>query len=147
MVHEAEKYREEDKKRREEIELVNQADSLVYASEKTITELGDKISTEQREKVEKAKDKLKESLKTKDMIKIKVDTDELTKALHEVSAVVYQEAQKKAAEEAAKQGAPAGAGAGAGAGEEKKAGEGEGEGDYVDVDYDVKEEGEGEEKK
>jgi hypothetical protein len=69
-----------------------------------------------------------------------VDTDELTKALHEVSAVVYQEAQKKAAEEAAKQGAPAGAGAG----EEKKAGEGE-EADYVDVDYDVK--GEGEEKK
>jgi len=66
MVHEAEKYREEDKKRREEIELVNQADSLVYASEKTITELGDKISTEQREKVEKAKDKLNESLKTKD---------------------------------------------------------------------------------
>ncbi len=144
MVHEAEKYREEDKKRREEIELVNQADSLVYASEKTITELGDKISTEQREKVEKAKDKLKESLKTKDMAKIKVDTDELTKALHEVSAVVYQEAQKKAAEEADKQGAPAGAGAGAG--EEKKAGEGEGEADYVDVDYDVKGEDEGEEK-
>jgi molecular chaperone DnaK len=130
MVHEAERYSEEDKKRREEIELVNQADSLVYASEKTITELGDKISTEQKEKVEKAKDKLKESLKTKDMAKIKADTDELTKALHEVSAVVYQEAQKKAAEEAAKQGAQAGAG------EEKKAGEGEA--DYVDVDYDVK---------
>jgi len=143
MVHEAEKYREEDKKRREEIELLNQADSLVYTSEKTITELGDKVSTEQREKVEKARDKLKESLKTKDMAKIKADTDELTKALHEVSGVVYQEAQKKAAEDAAKQGAQAGAGAG----EEKKAGEGEGEADYVDVDYDVKEEGEKRDKK
>ena len=142
MVHEAEKYGEEDKKRKEEVELTNQADSLVYTSEKTISELGDKISKEQREKVERAKDKLKESLKGKDMATIKVDTDELMKALHEVSAVVYQEAAKKAAEEA-KQGKPAGAGAGAGAGEEKKAGEGEA--DYVDVDYDVKGEGEGKE--
>lgn len=140
MVHEAEKYGEEDKKRKEEVELINQADSLVYTSEKTISELGDKISKEQREKVERAKDKLKESLKGKDVATIKVDTDELMKALHEVSAVVYQEAAKKAAEEAAKQGKQAGAGTGAGAGEEKKAGEGEG--DYVDVDYDVKGEGE-----
>lgn len=138
MVHEAEKYGEEDKKRKEEVELINQADSLVYTSEKTISELGDKISKEQREKVERAKDKLKESLKGKDVATIKVDTDELMKALHEVSAVVYQEAAKKAAEEA-KQGKQAGAG------EEKKAGEGEGEGDYVDVDYDVKGEGEGKE--
>ncbi|MGB2727663.1 MAG: molecular chaperone DnaK [Halobacteriota archaeon] len=140
MVHEAEKYGEEDKKRKEEVELINQADSLVYTSEKTISELGDKISKEQREKVERAKDKLKESLKGKDVATIKVDTDELMKALHEVSAVVYQEAAKKAAEEAAKQGKQAGAGTGAGAGEEKKAGEGEG--DYVDVDYDVNGEGE-----
>lgn len=139
MVHEAEKYGEEDKKRKEEVELINQADSLVYTTEKTISELGDKISKEQREKVERAKDKLKESLKGKDVATIKVDTDELMKALHEVSAVVYQEAAKKVAEEAAaKQGKQAGAGAGAG--EEKKAGEGEG--DYVDVDYDVKGEGE-----
>lgn len=134
MVHEAEKYGEEDKKRKEEVELINQADSLVYTSEKTLSELGDKISKEQREKVERAKDKLKESLKGKDVATIKVDTDELMKALHEVSAVVYQEAAKKAAEEAEKQGKQAGAG------EEKKAGEGEG--DYVDVDYDVKGEGE-----
>ncbi len=142
MVHEAEKFSEEDKKRKEEVELLNQADSLVYTTEKTLSELGDKIAKEQREKVEKAKDKLKESLKVNDMANIKVDLDELTKALHEVSAVVYQEAAKKAAEEAEKQGKQAGAGTGAGAGEEKKAGEGEGEGDYVDVDYDVKEEGE-----
>ena len=131
MVREAEKYSEEDKKRKEEVELRNQADSLVYTAEKTITELGDKISNEQREKVEKARDTLTESLKDKDVAAIKVDVDELTKALHEVSAVVYQEAakQKKEAEEGA----------------EKKEGEEErkeaGESDYVDVDYDVKEEG------
>nr|QNO55668.1 chaperone protein DnaK [Methanosarcinales archaeon ANME-1 ERB7] len=133
MVKESEKYSEEDKKRKEEVELVNQADSLVYTSEKTISELGDKISKEQKENVERAKDKLKESLKVQDMAKIKTDLDELTKALHEVSAVVYQEAQKMAAEEAAKQ-------EGEEKGKEEK--KGEGEGDYVDVDYDVTGEGE-----
>ena len=139
MVKEAEKYAEDDKKRKEEIELRNQADSLVYTTEKTLEELGDKISKDQKDKVERAKDTLKESLKGTDTAKIKADTDELTKALHEVSAVVYQEAAKKAAEEeAAKQGTEGKAGAEAGTGEKK----GEGEGDYVDVDYDVKGEGE-----
>jgi len=137
MVKEAEKYGEDDKKRKEEIELRNQADSLVYTTEKTLEELGDKISKDQKDKVERAKDTLKESLKGEDVAKIKADTDELTKALHEVSAVVYQEAAKKAAEaeaEAAK----------AKEGEEGKAEEKKEEGDYVDVDYDVK--GEEEEK-
>ena len=138
MVREAEKFSEEDKKRKEEVELINQADSLVYTSEKTMSELGEKISKDQREKVERAKDKLKESLKTKDVAKIKMDMDELTKALHEVSAVVYQEAQKKAAEEAEKQKKESGKA------ERKKE---EGEGDYVDVDYDIKGEGERKERK
>jgi molecular chaperone DnaK len=74
-------------------------------------------------------------LKGTDVTKIKADTDELTKALHEVSAVVYQEAAKKAAAEeaeAAKQGTEGKAGAEAGTGEKKE------EGEYVDVDYDVK---------
>ena len=132
MVKEAEKYSEEDKKRKEEIELRNQADSLVYTTEKTIEELGDKIAQDQKEKVEHAKDALKESLKGTDMAKIKSDTDELTKALHEVSAVVYQEAAKQAAEAEAAAGKTE---AETGTKEEKKT-----EGDYVDVDYDVKEE-------
>jgi molecular chaperone DnaK len=134
MVKESEKYGEEDKKRKEEVELRNQADSLVYTTEKTISEMGDRISKEQREKVEKAKDKLKETLKGEDLSKIKTDTDELTKALHEISAVIYQEAAKKAAEEQEQRKK----------GEEKKeegkGKKGEGEGDYVDVDYDVKDE-------
>ncbi|MEA2075693.1 MAG: Hsp70 family protein, partial [Euryarchaeota archaeon] len=140
MVKEAEKYGEEDKKRKEEIELRNQADSLVYTTEKTLEELGDKISKDQKDKVERAKDTLKESLKGTDMAKIKADTDELTKALHEVSAVVYQEAAKKAAAEeaeAAKQGTE---------GKTETKEEKKEEGDYVDVDYDVKDEGKGEEK-
>ncbi|HUV03117.1 MAG TPA: molecular chaperone DnaK [Desulfobacteria bacterium] len=131
MVKEAEKYSEEDKKCKEEIELRNQADSLVYTTEKTIEELGDKIAQDQKDKVERAKDALKESLKGTDMAKIKSDTDELTKALHEVSAVIYQEAAKQAAEAEAAAGKTE---AEAGTGEKKQ------EGDYVDVEYDVKEE-------
>jgi molecular chaperone DnaK len=133
MVKEAEQYSAEDEKRKEEIELRNQADSLVYTTEKTIEELGDKIAQDQKDKVERAKDALKESLKGTDMAKIKSDTDELTKALHEVSAVIYQEAAKQAANAEAE--ATAGTTeAEAGTGEKKQ------EGDYVDVDYDVKDE-------
>jgi molecular chaperone DnaK len=133
MVKEAEQYSVEDEKRKEEIELRNQADSLVYTTEKTIEELGDKIAQDQKDKVERAKDALKESLKGTDMAKIKSDTDELTKALHEVSAVIYQEAAKQAANAEAE--ATAGTTeAEAGTGEKKQ------EGDYVDVDYDVKDE-------
>ena len=128
MVIEAERYSEEDRKRKEEIELRNQADSLVYTTEKTIEELGEKIPADQKEKVERAKDALKESLKGTDITKIKTDVDELTKALHAVSAVVYQEAAKKAAE------AEAAAGK-----KEPEAGE-KAESEYVDVEYDVKDE-------
>ncbi|MFZ2071295.1 MAG: molecular chaperone DnaK [Halobacteriota archaeon] len=130
MMKEAERLKEEDERRKEEVELRNQADSLVYTSEKTIRELGDKISKEQRERVEKAGNKLKEALKGSDVAMIKTDTDELMKAMHEVSAVVYQEAQKQAAaqEEADKQTKGE-------AGKEAK------EDEFVDVDYDIKDEG------
>ena len=127
MVKEAERYSEEDRQRKEEIELRNQADSLVYTTEKTIEELGEKIAADQREKVERAKDTLKESLKGTDITKIKTDMDELTKALHAVSAVIYQEAAKQAAEAEA-------------AGKtEPETGE-KAESEYVDVEYDVKDE-------
>ena len=125
MIKEAEKYKEEDRIRKEEVELRNQADSLVYTTEQTLEEFGDKITKEQKEKVERARDTLKESLKSNEIAKIKADTDALTKALHEVSAVMYQEAAKKEAESRAEEGAGK---------EEKK---GEGVDDYVDVEYDV----------
>ncbi len=134
MVKDAERYREDDRKRKDEVELRNQADSLVYTTEKTLEELGDKIQPNQRDAVTRAKDTLKESLKGGDTARIKTDMDALTKALHEVSAVIYQEAAQKAAEEEA---------AKAKAGETGKAEPKKEEGDYVDVEYDV----EGEEKK
>ncbi|MHC1635226.1 MAG: molecular chaperone DnaK [Candidatus Methanospirareceae archaeon] len=130
MMKEAEKYAEEDKKKKEEAELRNQADSLIYSAEKTMKEFEGKMSKEQKEKVEKAVERLRETLKGKDIAKIKEDMENLTKALHEVSGVIYQEAAQKAAEEAQRR-KEEGKGSGGG---EKKGGKGD---DYVDVDYDV----------
>lgn len=93
MVKEAEAHAAEDKKRKEEIEVRNNADSLVYNTEKTIKEAGDKADKALVEKIEKAVNKLKESLKSDDIEKIKADTEELTKELHELSAALYRQAQ------------------------------------------------------
>lgn len=82
MVKEAETHAAEDKKRKEEVEVRNNADSLVYQAEKALVE-----------KVQKAADQLKESLKGTDIEKIKADTEELTKPLYEMSAAAYQEAE------------------------------------------------------
>ena len=96
MVKQAEEHAEEDRRRKEEIEIRNNADSLIYTTEKTINELGDKISKEQKDKVNEAVNKLKESLKGKDIQDIKQKTDELTKVIQQVGASVYQQFQQDA---------------------------------------------------
>lgn len=98
-IKDAEQYEEEDKKRREKVELQNQADSLIYTTEKTLKELGDKVTGEQKEKVEKAIDKAKEALKSDDVTRIKAAIEELTKEMHAISTVMYQQAQSKPEEE------------------------------------------------
>jgi molecular chaperone DnaK len=102
-IKEAEKYAEEDKKRREKAELLNQADSLIYTAEKSLKELEDKVSKEQREKVEKGIKELKEALKTEDAGKIKAKIEELTKAMHEITTIMYQQAAQQAAQQQAQQ--------------------------------------------
>ncbi len=93
MVKEAETHAAEDKKRKEEVEVRNNADSLVYQAEKAIKEVGEKADKALVEKVQKAADQLKESLKGTDIEKIKADTEELTKPLYEMRAAAYQEAE------------------------------------------------------
>ncbi|MCX7780708.1 MAG: molecular chaperone DnaK [Negativicutes bacterium] len=92
MVKEAEANAAEDKRRKEEAEARNNADSLVYQAEKTIKEMGDKADKSLVEKVQKAVDKLKETLKGNDIEKIKADTEELTKPLYELTSAVYNQA-------------------------------------------------------
>ena len=90
-IKEAEKYAEEDKKRKEKIELQNQADSLIYATEKTLKELGDKVPGDQKAKVEKAIENAKEAIKSDDATRIKAAIDELTKEMHAISTILYQQ--------------------------------------------------------
>ncbi len=93
MVKDAEKNAAEDERRRELVELRNQADSLIYQAEKTIKDLGDKADKDKVEQVNQAAGKLKEAVKGDDVDKIKAATEELTKPLYELSAVLYQQQQ------------------------------------------------------
>ena len=109
-VKEAEQYATEDKKRREEIDLRNGADQMVYQAEKTVSELGDKINEEEKNSITSACDALKEALKGTDLEAIKQKQDDLQKAVYAVSEKVYKaaaEAQQAAAGDAANGGASA----------------------------------------
>jgi len=95
-IKEAERFAEDDKKRREKVDLMNQADSLIYNTEKMLVEHADKISSEEREKIQKAIEELKEASKGGDASAIKAKIDALTKEMYAVSARVYAEASQKA---------------------------------------------------
>jgi molecular chaperone DnaK len=95
MVKEAEKFASDDKKRKEEAELRNEVDTLIYSTEKSLKEYGDKVSKEEKEKIEKALKEAKEALAGKDLEKIKETQEDLTKASHRLAEEVYKEAAKK----------------------------------------------------
>jgi molecular chaperone DnaK len=92
MVKEAEEFAEEDKKRREEAEVRNNSDSLIYTAEKTKKDLADKLNKDQTEKIDKAIGELRETLKSEDIEKIKAKNEEVAKVLQEVGTVIYQQA-------------------------------------------------------
>jgi len=90
MVKEAEMHAEEDKKRKELIDLRNQADAYIYSVEKSIKDLKDKISESQKSRVEDAIKKLKESLQTEDRERIRKDFEELQRIWTEISQEIYK---------------------------------------------------------
>ena len=90
-VHDAEQYAAEDKKRREEVDLRNNADQMVYQAEKTINDAGDKLSEEDKNSVKTASDALKEALKGTDTEAIKAKQEELQKAIYAVGEKLYQQ--------------------------------------------------------
>ncbi|MGI6552097.1 MAG: molecular chaperone DnaK [Clostridia bacterium] len=96
MVKEAERFAEEDKKRKEKVEAVNQADSLIYQSEKTLKEFGDKVKAADKEKVEQAKKSLREALNNDNLDEIKKKTEELSEALYAITTKMYQQAASQA---------------------------------------------------
>jgi molecular chaperone DnaK len=92
MMKESEQFAEEDKRRREEVEARNNADSLLYTAEKTKTDLGDKLGKDQMQKIDDAAAKLREALKGGDVEKIKSENEAFAKVLQEVGTVIYQQA-------------------------------------------------------
>jgi len=120
-VKEAELHAEEDKKKKEKMEALNQAESTIYQTEKTISEMGDKISASEKESVEAAVSKLKEVKDNADATgeQIKAEIDKVMQAIHPISQKMYEQAQ---AEAQAQQGAE----------QESQAGD-----DVVDADYEV----------
>ncbi len=91
-VREAEQYAAEDKARREAVDTRNNADQMVYQSEKTIEEMGDKISADDKAELQDKIDALKEALKGEDIEAIKAKQEELTKSFYAVSEKIYQAA-------------------------------------------------------
>ncbi len=120
-VKEAEKYAEEDKKKKEEIEIKNNADSLVYNTQKTMDELGDKIDGADKDRIQAEIDNTKSAIEENDIDKIKAASDKLAQVSYEVFGKIYQQ-------EAGAAGAqPGGQGQGSDGGDD----------DVVDADYEV----------
>ncbi len=128
MVKEAEAHADEDRKRKEATELRNQADQLVYETEKNLREMGAKLDPALKSKLESEVESLKEALKSDDTSKIRTAMDAVSKAWHEASAHLYAEAQKEASASAASGGSDESAkGSKAGSGGEN----------VVDADFEV----------
>ena len=129
MVKEAEKNAEADKRRKEEVEIRNQADSAVYQAEKTLSENKDKADPALAETVQKAVDELKEAIKGNDVEQLKAKLEALTKPLYEFSSAIYQQQGQE--------GQAGGCGTGT-CGHDH--GQGAQQDNVVDADYEVKDE-------
>jgi molecular chaperone DnaK len=95
MVREAEAHADEDKERRQEIEVKNHADSLAYSIERQLSEHGDKVPAADKSAIEEALKEVREALKGDDVERIKRGSETLTKASHKMAEVLYRAAQDK----------------------------------------------------
>ena len=126
-VKEAEMHAEDDKKKQEEIEVRNNADSMIYTSEKTLDELKDKISEDEKSEIEKLVNELRDLISGDDIEAIKTKTEELTNKVQEIGAKIYQEAA--AAQQAAQEQNP---------NQNTDTSSNTGNDDTIDADYKVK---------
>lgn len=127
-IKEAEQHADEDKKRQEEVEIRNNADSMIYTAEKTLDELGDKVQADQKTKIEGLVKELREVIGGDDLEAIKAKTEELTKVVQEVGAAIYQQAQQEQAQQQQQQGQDA----------QGQQGQDPKDDDTIDADYEVK---------
>ncbi len=123
LVKDAEMHAEEDKSKRELVEARNSADALIYATEKSISELGDKVDSETKTNVEASITGLRQAMEGEDAAEIKKISDELTKASHKLAEAMYQQASQNEQQ------------AGAEAGGEAAGDAGTADEDVVDADF------------
>lgn len=126
-VKEAERFAEEDSKRREEVELINNADSLVYTTEKTLREYGDKIDPTTRGRIEMIKNELKEAVEQRDISKIREKQKELIDASQKIGEIIYQQQQQAAGNTDRSDD------------DSEKKDTNKGDDDVIDADYEIKE--------
>ena len=113
MVKEAEKFASEDTRKKEEVEVVNQADNLVYSTEKSLKDYGDKVSQQDRANIETSLNDLKQAIKDKNVERIKKSMEGLQQASYKLAEEIYKSSQQKG-----QPGGPSGDQAGAQAGPE-----------------------------
>ncbi|MGF7032027.1 molecular chaperone DnaK [Paenibacillus mucilaginosus] len=122
MMKEAEAHAEEDRKRKELVEVRNNADQLVYSVDKTIKDLGDKVDPSEIEKANEAKEKVKKALEGDNLEEIKAATEQLTEVVQQLSVKLYEQASQQG-------GAPEDG--------EPQGNAGKGKDNVVDADYEV----------
>ncbi|MCE5243423.1 MAG: molecular chaperone DnaK, partial [Desulfobacteraceae bacterium] len=127
LVKEAEVHAEEDKKKRELVEVKNQADTLIYSTEKTMREMGDKVDAKTRQDIEAQIEKVKKAMESNDRDAIQREVEQLTQISHKVAEEAYKRASEQ--QQAAGQAGPGAAGQEAGAGAKKP------DEDVVDADF------------
>ncbi|MBU1932962.1 MAG: molecular chaperone DnaK [Candidatus Omnitrophica bacterium] len=132
MVKEAEKFADQDKKKKEEMEVKNQADTLAYSVEKSLKDFGDKVSQDDKLNIERKLNDLREALKGSDTEKIKKEMEELSKASHKLAEEIYKAAQAKTKAGGANQGADPQPEAGQPEEEPKKK---DGDDDVIDAEF------------
>ena len=126
MINDAEQFADEDKVKREAVEVKNQAETLVYSTEKSVDELGEKLPEEDKTKIEACCEQLKKSIETDDVDAIKSDIEALTQASHKMAEILYSQ-------QAEQQGGEAGDGNGDTPASEEKSGKEDD--DIVDADF------------
>ncbi len=130
LVKDAEMHADDDKKKKELVEARNHADTLLYSTEKSLKDLGDKVDEETRGKIRTASEALKKSMEGEDVAEIQRLSEELTQASHKVAEAMYKEASAAGAE-----GAAPGADAGAAGADAAGAGASTADDDVVDADF------------
>ena len=106
MIREAEQFAEQDKRAKEEAEIRNTADSLIYTTEKTLGEIGDKLTPEQKTKTQESLQGLKDALKSGGLAEISAKVEELRRVVQEAGAAVYQQTASQRSQQQASQEAP-----------------------------------------